>query len=484
METKSSINNLSFQLQYNGNTDGIALKKTTENVIDRKFLPALEQLLDKYSPEESVLTIESITCDVKVEENDLNDVLTRKIMEQLEKQLVEKLSLAHQDQKPQSIELRFAETLLFYLQNGYMPWFATITTRQQLNEFIIRLSGSTVSADIPDAFFKLLKQDEVVNRICNDFDDITFWAFFRFLLANTNEAIISIWQKDYTVFITAKNLRVNTAVIAYLYKRALLKSIALYQSSQALQVLAEVNQQFVQFFLAEAELEHKLFTGPSPAVLQLDSKLSNQVLQEELVQKAASQIKATEADTLNQTKDKAEKDNDPKKKDAKSVSDPVYINNSGLVIIAPYLGMFFKKMDVTDDENKITKPVKAITLLNYIATGSKTFAEFEIVFPKLLCGLEPDFALTAPYTVTPKDIEIINDLLTSVIHNWPILKNTSIEGLRGTFLLREGKLTFKHNTHQLKVQRNAVDVLLEQLPWNINMIKLPWMEYLLTVDWI
>jgi hypothetical protein len=86
--------------------------------------------------------------------------------------------------------------------------------------------------------------------------------------------------------------------------------------------------------------------------------------------------------------------------------------------------------------------------------------------------------------ITADDVAMIDELLSSIVANWPILKNTSNDTLRSTFLLRDGKLTFKDNGLRLKVQQNSLDVLLEHLPWNISMVKLPWMKNILYVEWV
>jgi hypothetical protein len=480
-ENRNSIGNLSFQLQYNGNIDGIEIKKTTENIVEHRFLPALEKLLDRHSPPHTVISIDHIDCDISISDGDINEALSEKIMQQLEKQLLEEFVLFGQNAKPPTIEMRFAETLLYYLENGYMPWWAAITSKQQLNESIIRLAESEIKGDVFNALILLLKRDTVIARICNDFEDTTFWAFFKLLPGYKNNTIITAWQKDYLTFITDKKLSAHKNLFSFLYKKNLLKSIAPYKAEQLRYNLADVNKQFIRLFTVDTRHGFSLFSKYFTAdAVKLISKIKNEYLktgltlinrQNEEILKEAAEKKVQKHEQANENIEKT----DP--------AEPVYTNNSGLVIIAPYLGMFFKKAGVIEDD-KIINATKAITLLHYIATGTGTFAEFEIVLPKLLCGLDLKSALTSPYTITQTDIELVNELLNSVIGNWSVLKNTSIDGLRGTFLLREGKLTFKDNGSYLKVQQNAVDVLLEHLPWNINMVKLPWMKNILYVDWV
>jgi hypothetical protein len=76
------------------------------------------------------------------------------------------------------------------------------------------------------------------------------------------------------------------------------------------------------------------------------------------------------------------------------------------------------------------------------------------------------------------------DLLSSVISYWSVLKDTSIDGLRGSFLVRDGKLWKDENNWYLTVEQKGYDMLLQQIPWNISMIQLPWMDEMLRTNWI
>ena len=74
-------------------------------------------------------------------------------------------------------------------------------------------------------------------------------------------------------------------------------------------------------------------------------------------------------------------------------------------------------------------------------------------------------------------------MLQAVIEQWTVLKNTSVEGLREGFLQRKGKLFSKNDNLHLQAETNSIDVLLDQLPWNLSMIKLPWMKRILRLEW-
>ena len=466
---------------YSGNADGIALKKATEDIVDRSFLPALQQLLDRYSPEHEVLSVENIVCDIKVDDDSINDRLTEKIIQQLEKQLIEKLFPLRQSENAPAIEVRFAETLLFYLENGYLPWFANIKSKQELNDAVTYLAANRAAPGSRWKYLQLLKQEDVILRICNDFENMAFWSFLDFLLGFDHTITIEDWKSDLSVLLTIKTLNVRGQSVTYFYKKALLRSIAHYNAGETGDVPKEVNKRLVWLFTDEIEKDFGSFDKLLQAeAVEIAGKLRNPVLRDRISQR---NIPADKPLALKKATDREEAAESMPKEKTLSADDPMYINNSGLVIIAPYFGMFFNKLALIGD-NEITDVPKAVTLLNYIATGNDTFAEFEILLPKLLCGLDPGLAIPSSYEVTREDAELVNELLNSIIANWSILKNTSIDGLRGTFLLREGKLTFNNSGYHLKVQQSSVDILIEHLPWSISMIRLPWMKNLLTVDWV
>ena len=126
---------------------------------------------------------------------------------------------------------------------------------------------------------------------------------------------------------------------------------------------------------------------------------------------------------------------------------------------------------------------KAIYLLHYIASGSAIAEEHELVVPKVLCEWPVEMPVEKNIEITADELNEADNMLQAAIEQWPVLKNTSIAGLREAFLQRNGKLFTKKDKLHLQVEAGSLDVLLDQLPWNLSMIKLPWMKAILRVDW-
>ncbi len=111
--------------------------------------------------------------------------------------------------------------------------------------------------------------------------------------------------------------------------------------------------------------------------------------------------------------------------------------------------------------------------------------EYELVLPKILCGVAVDHPVdTGKFQVDKTLKKEAEEVLTSVIEYWNILQNTSIDGLRESFLKRNGKLTYDGKDWLLLVEQQPYDMLLQHIPWNISMIKLAWMQQMLKTEWI
>ena len=163
----------------------------------------------------------------------------------------------------------------------------------------------------------------------------------------------------------------------------------------------------------------------------------------------------------------------------------LYVQNSGLVILWPFLERFFLHQGLTEgDIFKDTAAVhRAIGLLQYVATGEPSFPEHLLPLNKVLCGLD----LTEVFDFGPQllesEAEECANLLTAAIQHAAVLRDMSIPGFRSSFLLREGVLSARDGAWLLQVERRTHDIVLDLFPWSIQWLRLPWMEAPLRVEW-
>lgn len=164
----------------------------------------------------------------------------------------------------------------------------------------------------------------------------------------------------------------------------------------------------------------------------------------------------------------------------------IRVYNSGLIIFWPFLTRYFEQLSLLQNGeflNDISRN-RSVFLLQQLVYGSVDFPEHVLPLNKLLVGLTLKRHLSQIEELTNQEKELSLSLLNGLISNWDKVKNSSIEGIRETFLQREGMLSIEKDKYVLKVEKRGVDILLSSLPWSISLIKLPWMQKPLYIEWI
>ncbi|MBL0341293.1 MAG: hypothetical protein IPP71_10365 [Bacteroidetes bacterium] len=162
------------------------------------------------------------------------------------------------------------------------------------------------------------------------------------------------------------------------------------------------------------------------------------------------------------------------------------IKNSGIVIFAPFLNEFFKLCNLLNgNEWKSSEDqVKAVHLLNFISTGLTESPEYSLILEKLLCNIPLNQPIHRDVQIKESDIAESEQLIQTVIEHWSALKKTSINGLRESFLKRDGILIRANERWVLKVETKTQDVLMKKIQWGFSPVRLPWNNYILDVEWI
>ena len=168
-----------------------------------------------------------------------------------------------------------------------------------------------------------------------------------------------------------------------------------------------------------------------------------------------------------------------------TTSEEIYIHNSGLVLLWPFLERFFESNYLVERHHFIEprSAEKAVLLLQYCVDSDSDPSEHQLPLNKLLCGIDLAVPIAPSIELCKMEQLEIEGLLSAVIHNWSVLKNTSVHGLRTAFLQREGILQERDGDWVLQVEQKTYDILLDQLPWSVRVVKLPWMETILHVEW-
>ena len=170
--------------------------------------------------------------------------------------------------------------------------------------------------------------------------------------------------------------------------------------------------------------------------------------------------------------------------DAALPGDLIVTECAGVILLHPFLKMLFDRLDLLTRDGRAVKPERlplALAALRDI-DGRPGLRGCDPLHRRLL-ALSP--GMPAPDAATLDDAarDLIDGLLRSVIAQWGRLGQTSHAGLRETFLQRPGTLRDEDGLTRLRVTPGPFDMLMDSLPWQLGIVKLPWMPLPCHVSW-
>lgn len=158
----------------------------------------------------------------------------------------------------------------------------------------------------------------------------------------------------------------------------------------------------------------------------------------------------------------------------------------GLVLLGPYLPALFGEAGLLNENNTFRNKdaaIRGVFLLQYVCTGTTKAPEYALPLHKLLCGLPFNKSIPKTVRLTKKEKQEADDLLDAMAEQWSSLRSPNGEAIRQGFFSRTGIIERKDGAWLIRVQRTSLDILLDSLPWSISVIRLPWIQQLIQVEW-
>jgi hypothetical protein len=471
------IRKASVNFQFSGKDDGAAVEQAVTSWCRQVLGPSLDSALKEYEMSGSVLKLDKVSIDVELNDSaDWSSELTEKIIQKIKEKLNKEK--AHGNiEKEISLAGNFSGIMSYYLEHGFLPWNA----------------GDITSPDFEsaaDRWLKALSPEEIKSLLHNHTGEIQIRRLIHLLKEDDLENFIAVnygMNRESTrllfsdIFAVFQIISDSGSDNLNLYRRFVEK---LFVGTKADQ---DEKQLFLKISEWASEMEENYpgrFRRITEDTLQHPGmkKIIRGTGQSKSSDKKPKPERSFE---LREDRRKGERESSDKEnnRDDPEFTDGVFVNNAGAVIIAPFLTTLFQRTGLAT-ESLVLDPSKALNLLHYCITGNTAPLEFELLLPKILCGLPSSFIPAADTVLDDMKLAEADEMLASAIRHWEVLKDTTAAGLRESFLLRNGKLSFNNEEWFLVVEQKPFDMLLEQIPWNIGMIKLPWMDHLIRTQWI
>ena len=161
-----------------------------------------------------------------------------------------------------------------------------------------------------------------------------------------------------------------------------------------------------------------------------------------------------------------------------------YVNNAGLLLVHPFLKQLFEKCNLLNEDKTLRNAELAAHLLHYVATGQEQEYEHKMIIEKFICNIPISYPIDRNTMLTPEMKNEAHEMLQAVLQNWEVMKKSSVALLQNEFLQRAGKLTLTDTENpRIIIERKTQDILLGSLPWNLSIIKLPWIKKIIYVEW-
>jgi len=441
-------------------SEGFAMQKHLPEMYYARLLPALEKAFDKCSVPGKLLIIDKLVVNAgTIELERFDQDLADKIIEALIPQIMGITSVISTEVNETFNKIFYREetenalhAFNYFLKSGFLPWSfklpADKTLEQVLAEIFIEKSSTDINPGIMAHIADTLNTALFAERLVMQFSEAFIMLLLEKINSGTSPLIESLVEE-----VTSISLPLNdfVEVKSIIFEKAVMQAVSgkspskVEISKQVLEQLRvkpglflEVSKAFEHTWLELKPLEGKPVTSPTGFTEEINRIETNE---------------------------------------------GIYIENAGLILLHPFLSVFFDRLGIKKD-SEIVHPDKAMALLHYLATGIDKAPEYELVLPKILCNIPLPMPVSSDIEITGNETEEASALLDSVIKHWEALRNISRDGLRGSFLLRPGKLSCKNDGDWLlQVEPRTFDILLDQLPWGISMVKLPWMEKMIWVEW-
>jgi hypothetical protein len=487
-----TIRKFTLQLQLPAGHETYPLQRRCSDIIKQELVTGLDGLLKTYFDESEVIKIQRIELDLgNITAADLENVFADKCLHKLS----EKFKTIALQKKSGEITIKrvdkkqnVIDQFIYFLTHGQLPSLARLPSLAEWRKEV--LNAITEKHEYFTVQFSavITRNTSIARRLFFQFDKDFIEEFFYLCKPPVKKQIAESIIHDPLIIkkrvIQFSNKSVEEVFYAFVpaLKGKMGEIVSSLQRMDAGNSSLQIRENFlITLFEIVSRTPAAKLIAMMQEIKEWIEKPSQEpeALLRQLKQDANEFQKKENLDTGK------ERDANLEKKD--TIESAVFIKNAGLIIFHPFLARLFEKTglmhnnDFIDDEARC----RAVHLLQFIADGQEQLPEYLMPLNKILCGMPAEMHIDRFIELTQEEKDEAEELMQAVIGYWTILKNTSVEALQETFLQRKGKLSFIEADRfwKLQVEKSALDILLDKLPWGFSYIQLPWMKHRLITEW-
>ena len=462
------INRLQFELNCTDEDQAFNFRQNFGIIFQEQIINAADEICSSYVQEDEWIQIEKLEIDLgNFSPAAFGANFSSVFKNKFEKALVDKLSNISSSQKKESSLVSKIELLKHFLQTGTLPWWAT-EQEADINEIILELITNH-----PEKITRFFYHHPFKKNL---------WTRVAFQLSEEAKTKLILLIPELKV---AKDLFVEwIQQLNILLKNENVTAINIPDASIENIVLKNASEIFLH--LNDANIYLEILENNITAIVAVSKSVIDKII---------SDNQSNFINVFNKMTDDSAKENISVKTDAQSqlsqandeeiAADKYAVKHAGIILLSPFLKSFFTNLQLLDGKEWKNKDAqyKAVHLLKFLSTGEQKTFEYNLTLEKIICGLYIEEPIPLEILLEEHETNEAIQLLESVIEHWKALKNTSVSGLRESFLKRDGILTQKENGWLLQVERKTLDVLVDSIPWGYSTVSFSWNEYLIFVEW-
>lgn len=461
-----TIGKLVLNLEFNSEAIASELQQSFPQTFEERLKSVLAEGFSQISVDGETIVIDRLEVNLgEVSPDEFTEGLRKQLIKALQEQVTAKIKQGDRREviKIPTTEV-WSEILVYFLKNGHFPWWAGQLTIGELETAVLKeteLQGQRIRVKLLDVLHSSNARSRMIAQFSPSFNHrliANIYPEIGKLIFKTTQIINDLLAKN-KIFIK----ETETDLTALIW-------MVLIQNKEDKQIQRTFPSQL--FFLICKENNLKPLTILRQVPEPLRSVLTGEKKLSEISKPFAVKIPVSQ---------KMKKEGEIEALDKMET----VISNSGLVIFWPFLKSLFENLKLLsgNDFNSGRHQERAMLMLQYLVTGFANAEEQELLLNKILVGWSSERPVRKSIRLSKFERRELDEFLPEIIKNWSALKNSSVEALRETFLQRKGILRLREGSFYLKVERKGVDILRDNLPWTISIIKLPWMNEILYVEW-